>query len=145
MDKLNGEKQLREYVRLLERRTGILNEDEMSCCQVTLAQCHAIVEIGRAGRISLVDLATLLNLDNSTMSRTVNNLVNRGYAVRNLDPDDRRYITISLSEAGRKEYEEIESKMDAKFSAVFAGIPEEKRSQVLESLALLNEAMKNCC
>ena len=35
----------------------------------------ALVEIGRAGSISLVDLSKLLNLDNSTLSRTVNNLV----------------------------------------------------------------------
>jgi DNA-binding MarR family transcriptional regulator len=66
-----------------------------------MAQCHAVVEIGRAGGISLAELAGLLNLDSSTMSRTVNNLVNSGYVIRELDPKDRRYVTIELTENGR--------------------------------------------
>ena len=59
-----------------ERKLGVLEDGEMACCGISMAQCHALVEIGRAGSISLVELAKLLDLDNSTMSRTVNNLVN---------------------------------------------------------------------
>lgn len=142
---LQEEKQLRESIRMLERRMGVLTDSEMSCCSVTLAQCHAIVEIGRAGSISLIDLANLLNLDNSTMSRTVNNLVTMEYAKRELDPEDRRYVTISLTEKGIELYQSIESNMDKHFSALYERIPEDKRSQVLESLELLNEAFRNNC
>jgi hypothetical protein len=33
---------LRETVRLLVRRLGILEKSEASCCGITLAQCHAL-------------------------------------------------------------------------------------------------------
>ncbi|HBF35883.1 MAG TPA: MarR family transcriptional regulator, partial [Firmicutes bacterium] len=66
---------LREIVRILERKLGVLDDLQSSCCGVTFAQCHAIVEIGRARKISLNDLADILGLDKSTMSRTINNLV----------------------------------------------------------------------
>ena len=74
--------QLRELIRLLERKLCVLEDGEMACCGISMAQCHALVEIGRMGSISLIDLATMLNLDNSTMSRTVNNLVNNGMVER---------------------------------------------------------------
>lgn len=139
------EKQLRESIRLLERKMGVLNDSEMACCSITMAQCHAIVEIGRAGKISLIDLANLLNLDNSTMSRTVNNLVTSQYVRRELDPADRRYVNITLTEKGTEQYNTIESNMDIHFSALYSCIPEDKRLQVLESLELLAEAIKNSC
>ncbi|HEX2947607.1 MAG TPA: MarR family transcriptional regulator [Clostridia bacterium] len=141
----NNQKQLRESIRMLERKLGLLNDSEMCCCKVTMAQCHAIVEIGRAGSISLAELAGLLNLDNSTMSRTVNNLVNSGHVMRELDPGDRRYVTIALTDSGKAVFDEIESGMDNKFAMILDRIPEDKKSQVLESLELLNEALENCC
>ena len=58
----NDERQLRELVRLLERKLGYLKDSEFTCCGVSLAQCHAMVEIGRANGLSLGNLAELLDL-----------------------------------------------------------------------------------
>lgn len=137
----------RELIRRLERKLGILEDNEFACCGVTLAQCHALVEIGRAGTISLNELAELVNLDNSTMSRTVNNLVNKDLVERNLDSKDRRYVTIALTAKGHTLFESIEAQMDKYFKDIFSHIPKEKGAQVLESLALIVEATNksNCC
>ncbi len=138
---------LRELVRQLMRDIGVLERNEASCCGMTLGQCHAIVEIGRAGELSLNELAELLNLDNSTMSRAVNNLVEQGYAVREADREDRRYIKILLTEQGKRAYKAIESSMESYFEDVLGSIPEEKHQQVLESLIVLEAALKGkkCC
>ena len=140
-------KHLREQVRLLERKLGILNENDLTCCGVTMAQCHAIVEIGRAAALSLSDLAVLLDLDNSTTSRTVNNLVTRGLVQRDTAPEDRRYVSISLTSSGIDIFKSIESRMDARFSAVYEKLPENRREQILEALELLLDALgdRNCC
>lgn len=145
MENNNEQIRLREGIRRLEIKMGLLNDSQMNCCKVTMAQCHAIVEIGRAGSISLAELAGILNLDSSTMSRTVNNLVNNGYVLRELDPKDRRYVTIELTESGKAVFKEIESGMEQKFSAILKRIPEDKRAQVIESLELLLEAFESCC
>ncbi|MGE5632043.1 MAG: MarR family winged helix-turn-helix transcriptional regulator [Caulobacteraceae bacterium] len=138
---------LRETVRMLMRSFGVLERNEASCCGATLGQCHAIVEIGRAGAISLNELAELLKLDNSTMSRTVNNLVEQGYAVREADKEDRRYVKILLTEKGVSSYKSIEIGMQEYFEEILGAIPEEKHEQVLESLKLLEAALKGkkCC
>lgn len=143
----NNEKELRELIRHIEAKLGLLNEMESSCCGVSFTQCHAITEIGRASGISLNELAEKLNVDNSTMSRTVNNIVNKGLANRELDPNDRRYVTISLTEDGKNVYEEINSTMNNYFKKIYENIPEEKREQVLESLELVADAITKsfCC
>jgi len=139
--------ELRELIRLLVRHLGLLEKSEASCCGISLAQCHAIIEIGRACEISLNELAEILGLDNSTMSRTVNNLVEKDYVLRETDANDRRYVKIKLTEKGHKLYSSIESSMNNYYKDIMDSIPEEKRSQVIESLRLLDNAIKGkkCC
>lgn len=134
-------RELRELVRQTEARLGVINEMESLCCGVSFTQCHAITAIGRAVQISLNDLAKALNVDNSTMSRTVNTIVNKGLANRVLDPKDRRYVMISLTREGKIIFDEITQTMDAYFKKIFENIPGDKRNQVLESLQLLINAI----
>lgn len=141
-----GSNYLRELIRVLVRNLGILEKSDASCCGVTISQCHAIVEIGRSGEISLNELAELLVLDKSTMSRTINKLVEDGLVIRELDPEDRRYVKIKLTDKGVKIFKNIEESMDRYYKAIFNSIPEEKKEQVLDSLKLLIEAVnKNKC
>jgi len=137
-----GSKNLRELIRVLVRNLGILEKSDSSCCGVTIAQCHAIVEIGRVKKIALVDLADLLGLDKSTMSRTINNLVESGFVIRDLDTENRRYVKIQLTDDGTKVFESIEESMGEYYRGIFSSIPEDKRGQVLESLQLLTDAVK---
>jgi len=142
-----GSGYLRELLRILVRNLGILEKDESTCCGTTVAQCHAIVEIGRARDLSLRQLSDILGLDKSTMSRTINNLVESELAVRDLHPEDRRYVSIRLTEKGQKVFESIESSMENYYNNIFLSIPENKREQVIEGLGLLIRAVEQnkCC
>lgn len=138
---------LRELIRVLVRNLGILEKNDASCCSVTVGQCHAIVEIGRVGSISLTDLSDLVGVDKSTMSRTINNLVEDSLVIRDIDEDNRRYVNIQLTDSGRMIYNNIENTMNTYYQGIFDAIPEDKRNQVLESLQILKDAVKNhqCC
>lgn len=124
-----------------------LDDNEKRCCGVTLAQCHALVEIGDQGSLSLRELAGKLGLDKSTLSRTVNNLVSQGYCLRQENPQDRRYVQIGLTAEGVRMYERVKLGMDRFYSDLYRAIPEEERSQVLRSAVLLLEAIRQagCC
>ncbi|HOQ17731.1 MAG TPA: MarR family transcriptional regulator [Defluviitaleaceae bacterium] len=137
MTDMNPSKELRERIRKLEKELGVLKDSQLSCCGVTLAQCHALVEIGRAGRISLSELARLLNLENSSMSRTVDKLVTKGMVKRDIDPVDRRYLVINLTARGEEVYRKIEENMNLFFEKIYLALPAEKRNDVLESLNVL--------
>ena len=99
------------------------------------------------GRVSLNALAELLVLDKSTMSRTINNLVESGQVTRELHSEDRRYVSIKLTEEGDRAFQGIETSMKRYYEDIFLSIPENKRGQVIESLELVIRAAKEnkCC
>lgn len=137
---------LRELLRLLTRRLGLLDKSELPCCGITYSQCHTLVEIGGKKCVSINELADLLGLDKSTMSRTVNTMVEQGLLTREPDPEDRRCVHIQLTEAGSKILSNIESRMTDYYLNIFKAIPQDKREQVLESLELLVQTInKSCC
>lgn len=142
-----GSHYLRELIRILVRNLGILEKSDASCCGTTIAQCHAVVEIGRAKEISLNELSDILAVDKSTMSRTINNLDQSNLAVREMQLEDRRYLKIKLTDSGEVIFKNIEESMEQYYKSIFSSIPEEKREQVLESLKLLTDAVKKnkCC
>jgi len=134
----------RHKLRELEIDLGLELKQDKCCFGLTLSQCHTLLEIGNKGGISLVELASALGLDSSTLSRTIDAMVRSGLVQRKLNPDDRRYVTISLSKKGKSIFERIENFYNKYFGQLFEFIPEAKRNQVIESFVLFWEAMKKC-
>ena len=134
-------KQFREDIRLLVRKLGILDKvTHNRSNEITLPQCHAMIEIGRHPGISLKELSIKLDIDVSTTSRTVDGLVKKGLALRMASESDRRYISITLSESGKELFRHTEESMFYYYKNVFERIPSDKQEQVLESLALMISA-----
>ncbi|MHC1757921.1 MAG: MarR family winged helix-turn-helix transcriptional regulator [Negativicutes bacterium] len=138
---------LRENLRVLVRKLGILERGEASCCGITLSQRYSIVEIGKAGQLSVNRLTEILGVDKSTVSKSVDKLVNIGILVRETDPEDRRSIILRLSDKGQTLFTELEKRATAYFTEVVADIPYEKREQIIEGMQYLTQALKTsrCC
>jgi DNA-binding MarR family transcriptional regulator len=142
---------LREKLRLLEREMNDPFGRDGGCCGLTLAQCHTLLEVGYRGEVSLVDLASSFGLDTSTLSRMIQGLVLLGLVRRLTNEKDRRYVAISLTEQGRKLFEQIETTFNTYFSEVLELIPSEKQSSVVEGIGLFSDAVRKrnevsrCC
>lgn len=133
-------KKFREYTRQLECHLGNMNQSDCCCCGVSTTQCFIIVEIGRKPGISVKELAEILRVDKSGISRSVEELVQKGFVERNPSKEDRRYVVLNLLPKGQARFEKIENDMYIKFKEVLEQIPEKKREQVVEALRLYNEA-----
>jgi DNA-binding MarR family transcriptional regulator len=150
MDK-NQIQTLREKLRILERESGGVFGEQQDCCGVTVSQCHTLLEVGKREPVSLIDLAAELNLDASTLSRTVQGLVLLGLLDRRTDAGDRRYVTIGLTAQGRKVVAAIEEKYDAFFKAVLGRLPAGSRASIIESISAFVDAVRahnestGCC
>jgi DNA-binding MarR family transcriptional regulator len=142
---------LREKLRVLERESCGVFGQEQDCCGVTVSQCHTLLQVGLRDSLSLVDLAAELNLDTSTLSRTVQGLVLLGLVDRRADAGDRRYVTIALTAQGRKVAAAIEEKYDTYFQAVLARLPAGSRTAIIESISAFVDAVRahnesiGCC
>jgi len=130
----------REYTRQLECHLGNMNQADCCCCGASQTQCFLIVEIGRKPGISVKELAEILRTDKSSISRSVEELVQKGFVERTPSKEDRRYVELRLLQKGQERFEKIEHDMYIKFKEVWDRIPVEKQEQVLEALKLYNEA-----
>jgi DNA-binding MarR family transcriptional regulator len=115
---------------------------QSSCCGVSFAQCHAMAAIRQAGKISLNDLAAGMDLDKSTVSRTVDNLVKAKMVLRDPVPDDRRSITIRLTTKGTRAVREVEAGLSQCFDSLYKSIDPSKRAPMMDSLRILLEAIE---
>ena len=140
MNEING-KNFRELIRILERKLGLLNKQDVCYSEVTLAQCHALVEIGRSKTISLKELANILGLDVSTMSRTVDSLVKKEFIVRAPSKIDRRSVVIELTDRGLNIFNDIENTMDKQFESIFKQISAEDQQTALNGLNIIIDAL----
>ncbi len=131
----------RKHLRKLERETGILLSSETECCSVTVAQCHLLLELEADNTLGLQDLSDLLSLDKSTLSRTINSCVQKGFIERSVDNNNRRKNILALTEEGRQKCSYINSLCNNQFSRIFSYIPSDKQDSVIESIFLLSEAM----
>lgn len=139
---------VREVFQVLVRRFGVLQKDGAQCCGITVVQSHILYELQKRPNISLNELADMLSIDTSTLSRQVHHLVETEMINRLPDPKDRRYVVLSLTQKGEEQHKEIASYMETYIANVFDQIPDDKHEQVLESLQLINEAMgksSDCC
>jgi DNA-binding MarR family transcriptional regulator len=140
-DQIKG---FRENLRQTQRGLGWYQKNDMQCCGVTMAQCHTLLEIGERGDISIVELAAILGIDTSTLSRNVDTMFKSGLVNRVLNPNDRRYVTISLTEKGQSLFTTIQSAFDVYIEKLFEFIPGDKHLEVIESLSILASAIDKC-
>ncbi len=137
--------QFRAKLREIERAVWMQTRSEALCCGVTMAQCHAILEIGAAGELNLKDLAARLGLDNSTLSRTVESLVKDGLVERTPNMADRRATVIRLNEKGRAARDRINSTWNGICRDMFRGLSRDKHHQLIESVSILADLLTGCC
>ncbi|MEG1503352.1 MAG: MarR family transcriptional regulator [Enterococcus sp.] len=80
-------------------------------------------------------LADTSNLSTARIAAVLNNLEKRGLVIRTMDPDDRRRINVSLTEAGKKAAKSEKQEMRAKIIQVFELMGEEDTKKYLELTA----------
>jgi DNA-binding MarR family transcriptional regulator len=70
--------------------------------QLTASQWRALVVVAERQGTALHEVASALGVHPSTATRTCDRLVSAGLISRNDDPDDRRYLALTATDAGRQ-------------------------------------------
>ncbi len=131
----------RKKIRMIEREIMNQIKDDTTCCGITLSQCHVLLELNEINETSIKDMSRILGLDNSTLSRTIDSMVKEDLVNRNIKPEDRRYMTISLTVKGKDKADSINDLCDNYYSELFNCIPEDKRNSVIDCISILAEAI----
>jgi DNA-binding MarR family transcriptional regulator len=102
------------------------------------------LELGELEHTTIANLAQSLNLDKSTVSRTIDSLVKMKMVKRVENADDRRYALVSLTKQGLEVFNQINTLNDSYFEHVFESIPKSEQNKLIEHFKLLTNSMTGC-
>ena len=129
----------RDVIRIFDRELSFQNN--ASCCNgISVSQCHTLLEIEKNSEISVSELAHKLSLDKSTVSRTVEGLVNISLVDRVIPKENRRKALINLTDNGKQVCSTINYSNDSYIEAVLKDFTKAERE---EFLRLFEKLVKN--
>ena len=112
-----------------------------SCWRLAILLLHVIFVVSQRPH-SLTSLAEALDLDKSTLSRTVESMVKAGLCERTTVAGDRRSVRLALSPLGRSKVDSINRMCDEYYGEVLGQLGDSVQRQVTRSVGILAESMK---
>ncbi|MEA3462014.1 MAG: MarR family transcriptional regulator [Bacteroidota bacterium] len=130
----------RAILRIFDRE--VILQNNASCCNgISVAQCHTLLEIEKNSEISISDLAKTLSLDKSTVSRTVDGLVNINMVNRVIPKENRRLAIIKLKDSGKELCSSINNTYDSYVREIFQDFTDEEAETFLRLFSRLTVNM----
>lgn len=130
----------REIIRIFDRE--LFFQNNASCCNgISVSQCHTLLEIEKKSEISVSELANNLSLDKSTVSRTVEGLVNISLVDRVIPKENRRMAQINLTDSGKQVCSTINYSNDEYIKRVLKDFTGEERVEFLRLFEKLTRNM----
>jgi MarR family transcriptional regulator, organic hydroperoxide resistance regulator len=141
--KLNREEilELRNTVQKFVRLFGLLGQNITPCgFNVSPSQVFALQELENK-TLTIGELADLLFLERSTVSRLVDSLVKGGYVNRLLNEANRREVLVSLTEKGERSLKQVREQSIQYYGSILNGVSEDEQHQILSGFKLFNDAL----
>jgi len=133
----------------LVRVFQLFERDEIKTYGFTTSQCNTILGLYKSGHLTMNELSEKMNLNSSTMTRILDNLVRDKYILRDKDEFDRRIVIVSLTDTGKDVAKKIDITVKAYYKKVIENIPKGQVEDVLKSVNILQKAFEranpNCC
>ncbi len=116
---------------------------------VTASQGYILLAVPEMDTINMNDLSLKMRVANSTMTRMVDQLVQKGLVNRSADPQDRRIVLVSLTDHGKEVRSKLKNTLQDFFRQVLCDLPSNQLVGSLESLETLNQTitkmLRSCC
>jgi DNA-binding MarR family transcriptional regulator len=116
---------------------------------VTTSQGGTILNIPLDNTLKMNELSNIIGVENSTMTRMIDQLVDKELVVRQIGVRDRRQVQIGLTAAGSKLHKELKGALDKFYQDSLDRIPEQERPAIIKSLETVNAAigkgLEECC
>ena len=135
--------------RSLMRDYRVQDRDQVFCYDVTVLQWETMDAIGRLGEATMNALSGAMSLANSTMTRVVDQLVEKRLVERQTDPEDRRVVRVTLTQTGEEKLALVRHCFRESQKKVLSHVRPEDRETILWSLKQLKAARErwrsSCC
>ena len=133
--------EIRAASRQMVHELGFM-EQTLAATDYPPSAVHTILEIGARGPMTSVQLADILHLEKSSVSRMVRKLVEGGELKEAADTDDARIKPLSLTPKGRRTLAALHDFGRRQVSGALARLTGTERKIVREGLAIYARALK---
>jgi DNA-binding MarR family transcriptional regulator len=128
---------LSDLLRRFARFGVLLEPHDHDGSRASLSEVMALGELSVSEGMSQQELADLLGLEKSTVSRLVGAMESRGWLTRARDPANRRVTQLRLTETGRRAAERIGRDLRHRHHAMFSAMTPEERQALTVGLSAL--------
>lgn len=150
---VTGNEDFASEVRRLLRQIIKSNQGYEEACVtffgVTSSQGGALLALPLKKTLRMNELSNSVGVDKSTMTRMVDQLVDKGLVFRKVDEEDRRLVHIGLTELGQELNTKLAKALKGFYKDSLGEIREDEREAIIRSLVTLNGAIargvENCC
>jgi len=126
--------EIRGFNRAYTRKFGLLDAQHLGS-ELGLGEVRVLYELAHREGSTAAVLAKTLDLDPGHLSRMLGGLRRRGLVRRSRSPDDRRASILSLTPAGRREFQRLDRKANAHVSGLLRDLSPRHRSELVRALA----------
>nr|WP_286674112.1 MarR family transcriptional regulator [Clostridium sp. ZBS13] len=113
-----------------------------SVVNISGLQMHTLCVLDKFNSINMTNLAKELMITKQQTTGIVNNLVNKGYINREVNPDNRKEILLSITESGNDTINTIKNHMTDKLYKYFNVLGYEDKRNIIESSKTIKETIK---
>jgi long-chain acyl-CoA synthetase len=121
-------------------RLGRQVEVALAQVDLTTAQYRVLVQLGE-GAEAASSLAAKLAVSRPSATAVVEGLVQRGLVDRRHSDEDRRRVSVSLTESGRRVLAEADEVVSAKLAELLAALSARQADQAVNGITLWGKAM----
>lgn len=107
-----------------------------------MPECHLLMELEARGSVTASELADILLVEKSSLSRLIKRLDTAGMIAVNTNPGDKRRRPLNLTEKGRVTLTQIHDMADDQVRRALAFVPESQRGEMLNGLKQYAAALR---
>ena len=128
---------LAEYLNSFLSHMNVLARRVASKNNLSLSQYYTLNSISSNG-ISMSYLSSTIGIDNSTLTRNINILMQRSLVKKDRSKDDRREFIVILSSKGEKVVNKLDNQMESLINTLISDINPESRQEFIDTIEQLN-------
>lgn len=110
---------------------------------LSLSELYALSILAEEAPLSQQDLGAALALEKSSVSRLVQQLEQRGWVLRDRDPNDNRLRLLRLSAEGQRISNVVGQRMHERHAEVFQQLTPADQAALLQGLTALRRALRD--
>jgi DNA-binding MarR family transcriptional regulator len=123
-----------------------IEEQALKCDEfqdLSISEIHVLEAIGLEGSRNMSSVARDLNITIGTLTIAINNLLRKGYVMRQRSEEDRRIVLISLTDKGQEAFQHHADFHDEMINTTISRLSEEEKKVLVSALENISNYFKD--